>query len=335
MAGAEAESPALTSAVSPWRLCVAPMLDVTDRHYRVFLRALSRRARLYSEMVTTGALLHGDARRWLAHDPAEHPLALQVGGSEPRELAACARLAADAGYDEINLNCGCPSDRVQAGRFGACLMREPHTVAEGVAAMRAASTLPVTVKSRIGVDEQEDYPALARFVSTVAEAGCGVFIIHARKAWLKGLSPKENREVPPLRYELARQVKRDFPALTVVLNGGIRSLEAARGHLGDFDGVMLGRAISDAPWQLADMDAALFGEPGPATSRAQALRSLLPYVTRTVADGTALRHVLRGWQALTAGEPGARAFRQHIHQLCHTPGAGVAELGRLLDSVRE
>ncbi len=231
------------------RLAVAPMMDWTDRHCRVFLRLLSRRALLYTEMVTTGALLRGDAARHLRYEPCEHPVALQLGGSDPKALAVAASLGAEAGYDEINLNCGCPSDRVTVGRFGACLMAEPELVAEGVAAMRAAvgPGIPVTVKTRIGIDDLDSYEHLQRFVRTVADAGCGVFIIHARKAWLAGLSPKENREIPPLRYEVAAAIKRDFPALAVVLNGGIQTLDGARAHLRDFDGVMIGREAYHNP----------------------------------------------------------------------------------------
>ncbi|MGH8403722.1 MAG: tRNA dihydrouridine(20/20a) synthase DusA, partial [Gammaproteobacteria bacterium] len=223
------------------RVCVAPMMDYTDRHFRYFIRLMSRHTRLYTEMLTTGAVLHGDRRRFLEFHQAEHPLALQLGGSEPRALAECTRIAGDYGYDEVNLNVGCPSDRVQAGRFGACLMTEPQLVAECVSAMTAASTVPVTVKTRIGVDEHDSYEHLTHFVGTVAAAGCRVFVIHARKAWLKGLSPKENREIPPLRYDVAERLKRDFPALGIIVNGGIKTLAVMENHLAEFDGVMIGR----------------------------------------------------------------------------------------------
>jgi len=242
------------------RLAVAPMLDWTDRHFRWLVRRITRRTLLYTEMVTTGALLHGgDRERFLGFDEDEHPVALQLGGADPRELAACARLGAERGYDEINLNVGCPSDRVQSGRFGACLMAEPALVADCVKAMRDAIDVPVTVKHRIGIDERDSYHALCDFVGTVAAAGCDAFVVHARKAWLSGLSPKENRSVPPLRYDVVHRLKRDFPGLTIVLNGGIESLDAAQAQLAHVDGVMLGRAAYHDPWVLAEADEQIFG----------------------------------------------------------------------------
>ena len=304
-------SPILSPIVhSPWRLSVAPMLDWTDRHCRYFHRLLTRKTRLYSEMVTTGALLHGDAARHLDFDPAEHPLALQLGGSEPADLAACARLAARWGYDEVNLNCGCPSERVQKGAFGACLMAEPQLVADGVKAMRDAVDLPVTVKHRIGIDQIERYDFVRDFVGTVAEAGCSVFIVHARNAWLQGLSPKENREIPPLRPELVYRLKQEFPHLTIVLNGGVRSAAEIAQHLAHVDGVMVGRQAYHDPWPMAGWDAQFFGVSGPADTRETVEARWFDYLDRVHESGrpwpTAMRHALGLWN----GERGARLWRQ-------------------------
>ena len=243
------------------RLSVAPMLDWTDRHCRYFLRLITRHTLLYTEMITTGALIHGDRDRHLVFDPAEHPVALQLGGADPEAMARCARIGAEHGYDEININCGCPSDRVRNGRFGACLMAEPRVVADCVAAMKAAVDIPVTVKSRIGIDEQDSYEALVDFVGTVAEAGCDALIVHARKAWLQGLSPKENREIPPLRYDLVERLEGDFPDLSISINGGILTLDAALGFLARLDGVMIGREAYQNPWILADADRLMFDDP--------------------------------------------------------------------------
>lgn len=305
----------LTSAphgpFSPWRTCVAPMMDWTDRHCRVFHRLLTRRTRLYTEMITTGALLHGDVPRHLDFDAVEHPLALQLGGSEPDDLAACARLAHQWGYDEINLNCGCPSERVQRGAFGACLMAEPQLVADCVKAMLdAAGGLPVTVKHRIGIDRGEDYGFVRDFVGTVAAAGCTVFIVHARNAWLKGVSPKENRELPPLRYEFAYRLKQEFPALTLVINGGVASDAAIAGHLQHVDGVMLGRHAYHEPWAMAAWDGAFFGEPGPAASREAVEAQWLVYLERLHAAGTPWTHAMRHALGLWNSTPGARRWRQ-------------------------
>lgn len=300
----------LPAVPSPWRLSVAPMLDWTDRHCRYFHRLLTRHTRLYTEMVTTGALLHGDAARHLDFDPAEHPVALQLGGSEPADLAACARLAARWGYDEVNLNCGCPSERVQKGAFGACLMGEPQLVADGVKAMRDAVDLPVTVKHRIGIDQLERYDFVRDFVGTVAEAGCEVFLVHARNAWLKGLSPKENRDIPPLRPELVYRLKQDFPHLTIVLNGGVRSDAQITEHLGHVDGVMVGRQAYHDPWTMAGWDARFFGQTGPADDRASVETQWVEYLDRLHRSGrpwpTAMRHALGLWN----GERGARLWRQ-------------------------
>jgi tRNA-dihydrouridine synthase A len=305
-----------------WRFCVAPMMDWTDRHDRYFLRLVTRRARLYTEMITTGALIHGDRARLLRFDPAEHPVALQLGGSDPDALARCAEYGVRAGYDEINLNCGCPSDRVQEAQFGACLMLDPKRVADGVAAMRDAVKVPVTVKCRIGVDGSEDYAFLRDFIEIIACEGCETFIVHARKAWLSGLSPKENREIPPLRYDVVYRLKQEFPALRIVINGGIRSLEACREHLRHVDGVMLGREAYENPWMLADADPGLFGDAPVHGSRADVLRAMLPYIERDLAAGTPLKHIARHLLGLYRGQPGGRAFRRVLSERAHLPGAG-------------
>jgi tRNA-dihydrouridine synthase A len=312
---------------NPWRLCVAPMLDWTDRHCRSFHRLLSPRARLYSEMVTTGALLHGDAARHLDFDPGEHPLALQLGGSDPDELARCARLGQSWGYDEINLNCGCPSERVQRGSFGACLMAEPRLVADCVRAMRDAVDIPVTVKHRIGIDREEDYGFVRDFVGHGFEAGCRVFIVHARNAWLRGLSPRENREVPPLRYEVVRRLKEDFPEATVVLNGGLTSPAQALGALGGLDGIMVGRIAYQQPLVLEALERALFAAPGggavPGGPSADAgapaaldpmdvVEGVSRYLESAVARGTVPWAVIRHTLGLFHGRRGARAWRRNL-----------------------
>jgi tRNA-dihydrouridine synthase A len=299
-------------AVRPWRLCVAPMMDWTDRHCRYFHRLLSRRARLYTEMITAPALEHGDVRRHLEFDPSEHPVALQLGGSDPAQLAHAARLGAQWGYDEINLNCGCPSERVQTGSFGACLMAEPALVARCVAAMRDAVDVPVTVKHRIGLGTDQQYGFVRDFVGTVADAGCTVFIVHARNAVLKGLSPKQNREIPPLRYDVARQLKRDFPALTVVLNGGLADWEAIDREFNGVDGVMLGRAAYHDPYLLSQVDRRLFGDAAPAPSRADIVDALMRYVASQLARGTSLRSITRHTLGLYHGVRGGRRFRQML-----------------------
>ncbi len=311
-------------------LAVAPMLDWTDRHFRYFLRLLTKHTLLYTEMVTCGALLHGDPARLLAFDERERPLVLQLGGSDPRQLARAVRIADDDGFAAYNLNVGCPSDRVRAGRFGACLMREPARVAELVAAMRAATRRPVTVKCRIGVDDRDRYADLAAFVATVAEGGCDTFIVHARKAWLKGLSPKENRTVPPLRYEFVHRLKRDFPHLTVVLNGGIGSLEQAATQLSRVDGVMIGRAAYHNPWLLAWADRLFFGDGQPPPSREAVLRAYLPYVARQLTSGERLHAMTRHLLGLYHGQPGARRWRRHL-SLANRPGAGIEVLTEWLD----
>lgn len=316
------------------RVSVAPMMDYTDRHFRYFIRLMSRHTRLYTEMLTTGALLHGDPRRFLEFHTAEHPLALQLGGSEPAQLAACARIAADYGYDEVNLNAGCPSDRVQQGRFGACLMNEPRLVKECVAAMRAASPLPVTVKTRIGVDERDSYEELKDFIGTVVEGGCSIFIIHARKAWLKGLSPKENREIPPLRYDVAAALKRDFPALTVVVNGGVQTLDAMQRHLGAFDGVMVGREAVSNPYLFADVDQRFFDPTAPVLSRTAVLNAWLPYLAAQLQEGVPLQRMTRHALGLFHGCPGARQWRRHLSEEGTRLGADLSVLQDAVASLK-
>ncbi|HEV7166324.1 MAG TPA: tRNA dihydrouridine(20/20a) synthase DusA [Gammaproteobacteria bacterium] len=316
------------------RVCVAPMMDYTDRHFRYFIRLMSRHTLLYTEMVTSGAILHGDHRRFLEFHPAEHPVALQLGGSEPLALAACTRIASDYGYDEVNLNVGCPSDRVQSGRFGACLMQEPELVAECVSAMRAVGRVPVTVKTRIGVDERDSYEHLTGFVSTVAAAGCSVFIIHARKAWLKGLSPKENREIPPLRYDVAARLKQDFPGLSIVVNGGVQTLDAMHDHLGAFDGVMVGREAVSNPWLFADVDRRFFGAQSPVPSRGDILRAWMPYLSAQLQEGVPLARMTRHALGLFHGCAGARAWRRALSEEAVRPGAGLTVLHQALDSFK-
>jgi tRNA-dihydrouridine synthase A len=319
---------AISLPANNWRISVAPMMDWTDRHCRYFHRLLSPRARLYTEMVTSAALVRGKQLRLLEHSQQEHPLALQLGGSDPQELAQAARFGAEAGYDEINLNVGCPSDRVQSGRFGACLMREPALVGDCVKAMRDAVGIPVTVKCRIGVDEQDDYAGLQHFTEIMLAAGVEVLMVHARKAWLQGLSPKENREIPPLDYERVYRLKREFPQLIVIINGGITTVEQVRAHLARLDGVMLGRAAYHDPYLLAQVEAALYGEPLP--RRDDVLRHMRPYVEAELVRGTALKHISRHLLGLYQGEPGARAFRRSISEGAHLPGAGWGLLEQAL-----
>jgi tRNA-dihydrouridine synthase A len=306
----------------PYRLSVAPMMDWTDRHCRYFLRLISRRARLYTEMITSAALVHGDIPHHLDFDPAEHPLALQLGGSDPAVLAHGAKMGERWGYDEINLNCGCPSERVQKGSYGACLMAEPALVAECVAAMRDAVALPITVKHRIGLDHGEDYGFVRDFVGTVARSGCDVFIVHARNAVLKGLSPKENREVPPLRHDVVHRLKRDFPALTIVGNGGLGDWDAIERELGAVDGVMLGRVAYHDPWLLAEADARVFGDKGAAHSRAEIIHALVPYAETQLARGVLLRAITRHVLGLYHGCPGGRHFRRILSDAAKLRDAG-------------
>ncbi|MEJ8840332.1 tRNA dihydrouridine(20/20a) synthase DusA [Ramlibacter sp. AN1133] len=292
-------------------MSVAPMMDWTDRHCRYFHRLLSRRTRLYTEMVTTGALLHGDVPRHLDFDASEHPVALQLGGSEPADLARCAKLGVEWGYDEINLNCGCPSERVQRGAFGACLMAEPQLVADCVKAMVDAVDVPVTVKHRIGIDKVESYEFVRDFVGTVAEAGCRVFIVHARNAWLKGLSPKENREIPPLRYELVHRLKRDFPQLVIAINGGITEDAVVLAELSQLDGAMIGREAYHHPWWLARWDALFYGQAPSGLRREQVEEEMVRYMERELAQrGTPWSSISRHMMGLYNGLPGARRWRQ-------------------------
>jgi len=314
---------------------VAPMLDVTDRHCRMFLRLLSARAKLYTEMTVDNALIHGDRARFLAFDPRERPLVIQLAGADPGRLATCARMAAAADFDEINLNIGCPSARVQNARFGACLMAEPKLVADCVAAMRAAVSIPVTVKTRTGIDHRDSYEHLAEFVDCVAQGGCERFIIHARKAWLQGLSPKQNREVPALQYARVYRLKRDFPRLRIVINGGITTLDEAREHLRHVDGVMIGRQARERPWLLSAVDREIFDAPSPSPSpspsnanasprtRADVVRAYLPYIEQQRARGVHLRHLTRPLLSLFHGQPGARHWRRHLTEHARTPSAGA------------
>jgi tRNA-dihydrouridine synthase A len=312
------------------RFCVAPMMEWTDRHCRVFHRVLTRRALIYTEMLTTGAVLHGDRARLLGFDPFEHPLALQLGGSDPQALAQSARIAEDFGYDEINLNVGCPSDRVQEGRFGACLMGEPLLVADCVAAMKGAVRVPVTVKCRIGIDDQNPDEALFDFASTVKSVGVDALIVHARKAWLKGLSPRENREVPPLDYAIVHRLKAAHPDLEIVINGGIATIDQARAQLGVLDGAMMGRAAYQEPWRLIEVDPVIFGTLAPAASPKAAAMALLPYIDRQLACGTRLHAITRHTLGLFHAIPGARAFRRHLATEAVKPGARAAVMADAL-----
>lgn len=325
----------MTSDFNTHRFCVAPMLDWTDRHERYFLRLLSRHARLYTEMVTTGALLHGDVQRHLAFDSAEHPVALQLGGSNPEELARCAMLGAEAGYDEINLNVGCPSDRVQSGRFGACLMDDPHLVAECVQSMKRTVKIPVTVKCRTGINTLDSDAFLENFIGRVRDAGCDVLIIHARIAILEGLSPRENRDVPPLNYPRVYRMKQHFPELPIVINGGIRTLEQAQEMLSEVNGVMVGREAYHNPWLLSEVDARLYGERRNVDSRMDALREFLPYVQRELDAGTSLQHMTRHILGIFHAVPGGKAFRRHLSENAWRRNAGLSVLEDAMGKVTE
>jgi len=311
----------MTTSLSTHRFCIAPMLDWSDRHCRYFWRTLSEHALLYTEMITTGALLRGDTERLLQFDRREHPVALQLGGNNPLDLGACARMAEERGYDEVNLNCGCPSDRVRNGAFGACLMANPNLVADCIKAMQDACSIRVTIKHRIGIDDIDSYAAMANFVDIVAATGCNVFIVHARKAWLSGLSPKENREIPPLRYDDIYRLKQDFPHLTVVINGGINNFEACHEHLRHVDGVMLGRSAYHHPYLLASTDREFFDPNARVKTRLEVMTEFLPYIERELQRGNSLhsmtRHILGLYQAM----PGARQFRRILSE--HGPRAGA------------
>jgi len=312
------------AAMNPHRFCIAPMMDWTDTHCRVLHRLLTRHARLYTEMITAEAVVRGNRARLLAFDPSEHPVAIQLGGSEPHRLAEAAKIAADVGYDEINLNVGCPSDRVQSGRFGACLMREPDLVAECVSAMRSAVSLPVTVKCRLGVDDQDPHHSLRLMLERCEAVGVNVFIVHARKAWLEGLSPKENRDVPPLDYELVYQVKREKPHLSVIINGGIADLDACRAHLEKVDGVMLGRAAYQSPAMLTDVDARFFA--GASRDLDAAVDGYLRYVGCKLGEGVPLNAMTKHMLGLFNGRPGARLFRRHLSEHATRKAANLQTL---------
>lgn len=318
------------------KLSIAPMLDWTDRHCRFFLRQISRRTLLYTEMITTGALLHRDPARFLDFHEQEHPLALQLGGSDPDELAACVRLAQEWGYDEINLNVGCPSDRVQSGRFGACLMAEPSLVGECVAAMTSAGNRPVTVKHRIGIDDLDDYGHLLGFVDRVAAQGCGTFIVHARKAWLQGLSPKQNREIPPLEYDMVHRLKHDRPQLQIVINGGFKTLAQVEAQLGHVDGAMIGREAYANPWILAQADARLFAAADrPLITRRAVVEAMIGYIDETHAQGLPIHRVTRHILGLYQGQPGARAWRRHLSEQTHRPGCDADVVRQALALVEQ
>ena len=305
------------------RFAIAPMMDWTDRHCRVFHRLMTRRARLYTEMLTTGAIIHGDRRRLLGFDASEHPVALQLGGSDPRDLATCAKIGEDFGYDEINLNVGCPSDRVKDGRFGACLMAQPALVAACVDAIKRAVSIPVTVKCRIGIDDQDPEVALDALARGVIAAGADALIVHARKAWLNGLSPKENRDIPPLDYDRVYRLKASLPEVPIVINGGIASLAEAKHHLRFVDGVMLGRAAYQEPWRLLTADPELFGEAAPNATMSDVFEAMIPYIERELAQGVRLHSITRHFVGAFHGVPGARAFRRHLAENGVRPGAGV------------
>jgi tRNA-dihydrouridine synthase A len=311
-------------------LSVAPMIDWTDRHCRVFHRLLSPNALLYTEMITTSAILNGDQKKLLGFSDVEHPVALQLGGSDPTDLATCAKIGEDFGYDAINLNCGCPSDRVQKGAFGACLMADPKLVADGVAAMKAAVNIPVTVKCRIGIDDSDDYPFLEDFIKHVSNPGCDTFIIHARKAWLKGLSPKENREIPPLRYDIAAEIKKNYPNLTIILNGGLTELEQIQDALKTFDGVMIGREAYNNPYFLTEMELALFGTPQP--DRMEICEKMIPYIeSQSSTIHSTTRHMLGLFNSLR----GARSFRQILSNEVHTATSAKEIVQKALSALQQ
>ncbi|MDX1738395.1 MAG: tRNA dihydrouridine(20/20a) synthase DusA [Alphaproteobacteria bacterium] len=317
------------------KLSIAPMMDWTDRFDRYFLRLISRQMLLYTEMVTTGALIHGNVDRHLRFDKAEHPIACQLGGHDPADLAFSAKLVKKYGYDEVNLNVGCPSDRVQNGRFGACLMAEPDTVADAVKAMQDAVDLPVTVKHRIGINDNDSYDYMRKFVETVAKAGCEHFIVHARVAILQGLSPKENRDIPPLKYDYAYRLKQEFPNLHITLNGGIQTIEDSLTHLTKLDGVMIGRAAYNTPYMLATADQKIFGTETSIPTRHEIIRNMYDYVERELAEGTALIAITRHLLGLFSGVPGGRKFRRHLSENAYKKGVGVDVLETALSFVSE
>lgn len=311
------------------------MLDWTDRHERYFLRLLSKHAWLYTEMVTTGALIHGDNERYLKFNHEEHPVALQLGGSDVQDMTTCAKMAEDFGYDEVNINVGCPSDRVQRGAFGACLMAEPELIAECVSAMQNAVSIPVTVKNRLGIDEQNEEESLRRFISTVAEAGCETFIVHARKAWLKGLSPKQNRDIPPLNYPLVYEVKQEFPELEIIINGGITTLDESALHLQSVDGVMVGREAYHNPYHMAEVDALIYNDMHSIATRMQILDQFSEYIEARLSEGVPLKHMTRHILGLFQGMTGAKAWRRHISEQAYKPGAGLEVLREAASHIKE
>ena len=316
------------------RLSVAPMMDWTDRHARYFLRLISRHTLLYTEMVTTGAILHGDRDKLLAFDWAENPVALQLGGSDPKALAECAKIGENYGYDEINLNVGCPSDRVQSGKIGACLMAEPELVSACLSAMKNSTHLPVTVKHRIGIDNQDSYDYLHNFVQVVSQSGCDSFIVHARKAILSGLSPKQNREVPPLIYQRVYQLKQDFPALEMIINGGIRSINETVEHLSYVDGVMIGREAYNNPYILAEVDSQFFASEKPGLSRAQVIENLIPYIEVHLKSGGKLQHITRHILGLFHSQPNGKLWRRHLSECVTKPDAGIQVIYDALSIVK-
>ncbi len=328
-----ATNPATTSDTLDRRFCIAPMLDWTDRHYRYFARLISIKTVLYTEMITTGALIHGDRDRYLEFNDQENPLALQLGGSNPEDLALCAKMAEDLGYDEINLNVGCPSDRVQNNMIGACLMGHPELVAECIASMQNAVSVPVTVKHRIGIDDNDSYEALHHFVNTIADTGCSTFIVHARKAILKGLSPKENRSVPPLKYDVAYQLKKDFPSLEIIVNGGIKTITESIEHINHLDGVMVGREAYQNPWILSEVDEKLYGEPANTLSRHDVLELMLPYIEEELNKGNYLGHITRHILGLFHSMPGGKRYRRHLSENAHKKGAGIEVVKEALSLV--
>ena len=315
------------------RFCVAPMLDWTDRHERYFLRLISRHAYLYTEMVTTGALIYGNSDRYLQFNHQEQPVALQLGGSDPEALVECVKMAEDYGYNEVNINVGCPSERVQKGAFGACLMAEPELIADCVDAMRSVVKIPITVKNRIGIDEQDEEQSLREFIDIVSQSGCETFIIHARKAWLKGLSPKENRDVPPLNYELVYQIKDEYPHLEIIINGGIKTIESSLEHLQQVDGVMLGREVYHNPYLMMQVDESIYADGGKVLSRRQILEQYFSYIEQQMGQGVYLKHLSRHLLGLFQGQPGAKAWRRYISENAHKKGAGIEVLEQAMKLV--
>lgn len=311
------------------------MLDWTDRHERYFLRLMSRHAYLYTEMVTTGALIYGNRNRYLQFNAEEHPVALQLGGSDPKDLTECAKMAQDYGYNEININVGCPSARVQKGAFGACLMAEPQLIAECIDTMSLAVNIPITVKNRIGIDEQNEEQSLRQFIDVVSQSGCNTFIIHARKAWLKGLSPKENRDVPPLNYDLVHQIKREYPQLEIIINGGIKTMESSLEHLQAVDGVMLGREVYHNPYLMMQVDATIYSDEVATQSRKQVLQQYFPYIEQQMGQGVYLKQLSRHLLGLFHGIPGAKAWRRHVSENAYKEGAGIEVLLQAMELVSD